>query len=342
MKIEIGESLVYSWLRHVKQCQIVQTNWKPSPKWWRNSIDFEPIIADINNVLQNLDLDIFGNNNIEQFFRQAEIDVLGVSNNQENIPPLYYFIDVAFHEGGLNYGDSNETISRVLKKFIRSYFIFKSYFGDSENGSFFFISPKASVQNAQIPINARLVTLSEIFITHGFAPNFKFIVNDDFKNEVLIPTMNIANEVADTNELFLRSVQLWRMFEGTNQQGHVRNEHRLRRDVNTIREETGINANNEVIAIGRFVRGKIDNLIHTNSITPLEVGNLLDSNYCNRVFSSHFPVLRNIGEGRDDRLGRPRYYAHPISIFGVNYYLCNDWFERQRIQFQTWLVGLAR
>ena len=33
MKIEIGESLFYSWLRHVKECQIVQTNWKISPKW---------------------------------------------------------------------------------------------------------------------------------------------------------------------------------------------------------------------------------------------------------------------------------------------------------------------
>ena len=33
MKIEMGESLFYSWLRHVKECQIVQTNWKTSPQW---------------------------------------------------------------------------------------------------------------------------------------------------------------------------------------------------------------------------------------------------------------------------------------------------------------------
>lgn len=33
MKIEMGESLFYSWLRHVKECQIVQTNWKASPQW---------------------------------------------------------------------------------------------------------------------------------------------------------------------------------------------------------------------------------------------------------------------------------------------------------------------
>ena len=30
MKIDIGESLVNSYLRHVKGCRIVQQNWKPS------------------------------------------------------------------------------------------------------------------------------------------------------------------------------------------------------------------------------------------------------------------------------------------------------------------------
>lgn len=33
MKVEVGESLFYSWLRHVKECQVVQTNWKVSPQW---------------------------------------------------------------------------------------------------------------------------------------------------------------------------------------------------------------------------------------------------------------------------------------------------------------------
>lgn len=33
MKIEMGESLFYSWLRHVKECQIVQTNWTTSQQW---------------------------------------------------------------------------------------------------------------------------------------------------------------------------------------------------------------------------------------------------------------------------------------------------------------------
>lgn len=37
----MGESLFYSWLRYVKECQIVQTNWKTSSKW---SLQYEDIL----------------------------------------------------------------------------------------------------------------------------------------------------------------------------------------------------------------------------------------------------------------------------------------------------------
>ena len=35
----MGESLFYSWLRHVKECQIVQTNWTTSSQWQLNNED---------------------------------------------------------------------------------------------------------------------------------------------------------------------------------------------------------------------------------------------------------------------------------------------------------------
>ena len=33
MKIEIAESLIYSYLKHVEGCRIVQTNWTTSGNW---------------------------------------------------------------------------------------------------------------------------------------------------------------------------------------------------------------------------------------------------------------------------------------------------------------------
>jgi hypothetical protein len=46
MKIEVGESLMLSWLRHAKKCQSVQLNWKPSMNQWslENEEEIESII----------------------------------------------------------------------------------------------------------------------------------------------------------------------------------------------------------------------------------------------------------------------------------------------------------
>ena len=53
MKIEIGESLLLSWLRHIKECQLVQTNWKASAKWeLKNKEVLEQLMQDSSNVFK--------------------------------------------------------------------------------------------------------------------------------------------------------------------------------------------------------------------------------------------------------------------------------------------------
>jgi hypothetical protein len=52
MKIEIGESLLLSWLRHIKECQLVQTNWKPSSKWeLKHKETLEKLMQESSNVI---------------------------------------------------------------------------------------------------------------------------------------------------------------------------------------------------------------------------------------------------------------------------------------------------
>ena len=47
MKIEMGESLAASWLKHVCGCTVVQTNWKPSPRWQEHNYDeIERLVQD--------------------------------------------------------------------------------------------------------------------------------------------------------------------------------------------------------------------------------------------------------------------------------------------------------
>ena len=57
MKIEMGESLFYSWLRHAKECQIVQTNWKSSPKWdFECSEEIEEMLKELDNYFRQQSL----------------------------------------------------------------------------------------------------------------------------------------------------------------------------------------------------------------------------------------------------------------------------------------------
>ena len=123
MKIEMGESLFYSWLRHVKDCQIVQTNWKASPQWdLQHQEELEGLYRNIDQDLQEkLGYRVFKNNSsLEQVIRQGECDALG-SNIQDG-QVSYYAVDVAFHESGVCYGSREETVARIIKKCVRTAF----------------------------------------------------------------------------------------------------------------------------------------------------------------------------------------------------------------------------
>ena len=137
MKVEVGESIIYSWLRHIKRCQIVQLNWKTSPKW-------EPK-CDLNSLQLAMDKaneEFHGlfkkTKTLEQLLRQAEIDALGVNIHEQQI----HAVDVAFHENGLDYGNKEETALRVAKKYLRTIFVLESYFEKEWNASVYFVSPR--------------------------------------------------------------------------------------------------------------------------------------------------------------------------------------------------------
>jgi DNA polymerase sigma len=117
MKIEAAESLFLSWLRHVKECQLVQTNWKPSPQWERkNEEALGQLMQDSSEFFKSkYNYDLYkGTKGVDQLLKQAEIDVIGVAFDEGKVE--MYAIDVAFHEAGLNYGSKEETIARIIKK----------------------------------------------------------------------------------------------------------------------------------------------------------------------------------------------------------------------------------
>lgn len=219
MKIEMGESLLQSYLKHTKKCIISQTNWKTSSNW---NIDentnlqlkktFEKIKANTNFS------EVFKNNGLTQILRQAEIDVVGV-NKEEKV----YMVEVAFHEGGLNYGDKDKIRNKIYEKLLRAYLIGLAYFQEKRY-EIIFATPKTN-HAVQETIEKSFDDLQKEFGSEKVI--FKFITNEDFKNEVLLPTLQTTEEDADSNELFLRTYKMLEMFDLINKDNISRKPHKI-------------------------------------------------------------------------------------------------------------------
>jgi len=210
MKIEIGESLLYSWLRHVKGCQVVQTNWKPSLLW---KLQREEELERFIKIADNYFIDKYGygidrHNYLPLFLKQAEIDALGISINGNGLD--IYAVDISYHEGGLNYGGRQRTVMRVIKRFVRATICLIGYFGTTK-GELIFASPK--IYKAVInDLEAYTHDLNTLFQENNYNFTARIVANDDF-NELMLSTVAASDGSSDTSELFIQGYQLAKMFE---------------------------------------------------------------------------------------------------------------------------------
>lgn len=201
MKLEIGESLILSYLKHVKKCVFHQTNWKSSSNW--ETFNDEKVQSIYDKIKENLVFDVFKKSKLSQLLRQAEVDVIGMDSSN-----TIYAIDIAFHEAGLNYGSKEETKDRILKKLLRSYLSLLSYFPD-KSYELIFVSPKVNNATEEI-IRAYFSELEKHFSSENV--KFKYISNENFRDEIIIPTIKGTIDDSDTNELFLRATKLLSLF----------------------------------------------------------------------------------------------------------------------------------
>jgi len=210
MKIETGESLIYSWLRHEKLCRITQLNWKSSQFWNLENYDrLYVLFKEFDNYYKGkYGFDIFKGCSLEQFLKQAEIDAVGItfSDSVQSI----IAVDVAFHEGGLNYGSKEETVKRIVKKCLRTILCLFGFF-NMTSGEVVFASPKInpSVERELRPMFGELTSLVE---KSGLEYSVKLYCNETFFSEIMQPVIKKGTAIADTSELFLRSIQMYQMF----------------------------------------------------------------------------------------------------------------------------------
>jgi len=336
MKIEMGESLVLSWLRHVKECQIVQTSWKASSKWELKNK--EVLIA----LLENSDeffkgkygYDLFkGSSSFEQILAQAEIDVLGLTFSDEDKP--IYAVDVAFHEAGLNYGTKQETVSRVLKKCIRSAMCIYGYFGYT-TGEIIFASPKINPAS-ESPILECMDDVHTIFLKFGFDFQTRIIANDEFSEKILQPVLNLMGDVADTSELFMRSLQMYNLFAGAKPKPNT-GSNILRPKINERLEQidyTGLDGLKEM-KIGVIVRTVLRRILEDDGVSAEEIELMQTKEYSKETFDIQYPLLLKAETVKGT--SPTRYYSIPLMIKGVRYYLCSEWFEVEANNDRPYLI----
>lgn len=216
MKIEMAESLCYSWLRHVKKCQLVQTNWKSSDNWIdKNSTEYQKLKDEYDNaknkpINQYLKGEKGKDISFEQFLKQAEIDVLGFRQVKDQNKNEIYVVDVAFHKNGLKYKANDKT---VAKKLIRAAFCIKAYFDvPPESVHIFFATPKINPKPLRNLLEATENVQKYIENEKNFGYHVNFIYQDKFYAEIMDPTMAASEKTSDTSELFMRAYTLWNLY----------------------------------------------------------------------------------------------------------------------------------
>jgi len=326
MKIEVAESLIYSYLKHVEGCRIVQTNWKTSGKWNITEYDTEDAEKLFDKFKQNPNFeDIFKQSSFNQLIKQAEIDVLGLNTTESSI----FGIDVAFHEAGLNYGGTDETANRVMKKILRTIFIMQSYFKDFNKFNSYFVTPKINR-----PLENKLTQLIDEAnaIINDETISIQLITNDDFSNTIVTPVVVETKNESDTCELFVRAVKLLKLSKEDEKNSLDKGE---KTSSDSIAKTT-----EDGMKIGQFVQYHLTKAFEDNLISEEEIIRLQDKEYSKKELNQNFEVLRSPDKETTDEGGKNRYYTK--NKFCGNYYLTSQWFEYHWIPFKNWLTKIEK
>ena len=316
MKIEIGESLCYSYLRHVKGCWLVQTNWKASEHWTKCKTDAE-LEAMFMEMRQRFDLDgnVFKQTaTVGQFMQQGEIDVMGIDQHGG-----VHVMDVAFHEAGLNYGGG--VANRVLKKLLRALVLLSAYHPQRSLLHIYFVSPKVhrSVQSALENVYS---ALREQYPD----TNWHLITNENFHDQVLQQTLAKGDSVADTTELFVRAAKLLNTSGATLAQPAIEQNVRPQTEIPISPRPTS------PISLQDLVRGVMRTLLEEcpNLLDESDLQKLTDNRYCSRQLAlkiGNHGLLREQQYGRETN-GRPRYWR---DLYAGRFYVCSQWWKADHV-----------
>ena len=335
MKIEIGESLACSWLRHVRQCWLVQANWKFLEHWERRLTDPElQVLFDTMRARFDVDGGVFKKTRgAGQFLRQGEIDSVGVDHGGG-----VHAVEIAFHEAGLKYGTTTETSDRVLKKMLRTLIVLRALRPPETQLHIYFLSPKVNPADQQL--------LEETFAAlRKEYPDVEWqcFVNDDFGEEIVRSTLEKAHGVADSSELFARSAKLLELMDYRS------------RPHSGVQQRRRAGERKESAAAHNKIRPLVEGIVQTllvdapQLLSASDRRGLQDREYCRDRLNLriNYALLRKVAEGPRGDDGRNRYWTKTLSgrpHLG-DFYICNNWKEKDHYHnarhLLTFVEGVA-
>lgn len=203
MKIEIGEFLILSWLRHVRGCVLTQMNWSPSPAW---PVARERQLGTAFEAVQELCVDATGRRILEDrdvgaFVRDARIDVLGLRLDRATRHVEAIAVDSAINDDELPHGDAEETIVRLIQRMLRAGFALAAYLNPPQV-SVVFATPwlaqpiREEVQRRLARLEARLAGQRHPAVSRL---RFRVIADGDFADEIVQPVLEHVDTLAATS-----------------------------------------------------------------------------------------------------------------------------------------------
>lgn len=330
MKIEVCEQMLASWLQHIKGCQVVQTNWSPSPltEIPDESIDsVSTFVEAIKSYLGDDDLDIFKKSTMRQMILQCEIDIVGIKIVDGGVGDLY-LIDSAFHENGLNY---NKVIATVMKKILRAALVSSIVF-PGVPANVIFVSPKCG----QTLLKQLTDTLSGIdTVVKQFYPDTSVLMlfNEAFAETVYRPLLERVDKINNDNDLFIRSMKLSQVAQSYETSNHYETQTPNDQHTAVIGDRTPRGENRATVFAA------LEKLIRDGYMTQELVRQLCSKEYCRSNFKlSSFPLLVKNSEFHTTEYQDCRFYSDRVmTIMGDEYRVCSQWIPERIRLLQIWI-----
>jgi hypothetical protein len=170
--------ILLSWMRDIKKCQITQTNWNVSSRFWE--LQNDDLIEEVMISTKDLFYERYNYRIFEktitpiQFLKDGEIDLVGIQMKSGTIANIYGVITA----DGLNIGSTSVTIEKIIIDMLRTAMLFYGYFNLSK-ATIIFASPDLNFSiNEQVTESVYL--LNEVLKVFGFHFSFIIYINDKY------------------------------------------------------------------------------------------------------------------------------------------------------------------